>query len=59
MTLSGANAYTGVTNINTGTLVVTNASVLGTTAGNTVVGVSGSLRLNGGITGGKAIDDCW
>ncbi len=36
--LSGANDYTGVTTVTLGTLVVTDPSALGTTAGNTTVG---------------------
>jgi autotransporter-associated beta strand protein len=37
MVLSGANAYTGVTNVNAGTLGIGNNTALGTTAGNTIV----------------------
>ena len=37
LTLSGASTYTGVTNVNAGTLTIANATALGTTNGNTVV----------------------
>jgi autotransporter-associated beta strand protein len=51
--LSGANNYTGVTTVILGTLVVTNPSALGTTAGNTTVGFfagSGTTTGNLGAT---------
>ena len=37
MTLSGANAYTGVTTVNAGTLTASNATALGTVASGTTV----------------------
>jgi autotransporter-associated beta strand protein len=51
--LSGANSYTGVTTVTLGTLVVTDPSALGTTAGNTIVGLfagSGTTTGNLGAT---------
>lgn len=46
--LGGANTYTGVTTVNSGVLLrLTNASALGTIAGNTVVNSGGGLQLNG------------
>jgi autotransporter-associated beta strand protein len=44
--LGGNNTYTGVTTVNGGTLLITSATSLGTTAGNTVVN-GGTLRANG------------
>ena len=46
-TLSGANSYTGATNINAGTLMLGNTSALGTAAGTTIVTSGASLDLNG------------
>jgi fibronectin-binding autotransporter adhesin len=48
--LSGANTYTGNTNVNTGILNIRHAQALGTTAGETVVGAGATLQLQGGIT---------
>lgn len=50
LTLSGANDYTGVTNISAGIVVVSNNQALGTTAGGTTVGATAILRLTPGIT---------
>lgn len=46
-TLSGANTYIGTTAINAGTLIVGNASALGTNAAGTNVQGAGTLDLNG------------
>ncbi|MEO5714703.1 MAG: autotransporter-associated beta strand repeat-containing protein [Luteolibacter sp.] len=49
--LSGSNDFGGVTNINAGTLQISNNTALGTTAGNTIISSSaGTLALSGGIT---------
>ena len=45
--LSGANTYTGPTVVNGGTLIVTNASGLGTTAGGTTVNAGAALTISG------------
>lgn len=53
LVLGGANTYTGATTVNTGTLKITGATALGSTAaGTTVVGgiAGGALQLEGGIT---------
>ena len=47
LTLSGANTFTGQTNVNVGTLKLGNASALGTAAGNTVVSTGAVLDLGG------------
>ncbi len=44
--LNGANSYTGITNINVGTLSITNALGLGTTAGTTVVANGATLNIS-------------
>ena len=56
-TLSGAGSYSGVTTVNSGALVVQNASALGSTAAGTVVNGSATgsaqnarVDLSGGIT---------
>ena len=46
-TLSGANTYTGPTNISAGALKLNNTSALGTTAGGTTVSSGALLDLNG------------
>ncbi|MDW8307839.1 MAG: hypothetical protein RMK20_00545 [Verrucomicrobiales bacterium] len=43
---TGANTYTGVTTVQNGTILLGNASALGTTAGNTVVVSGGAVLLN-------------
>ena len=43
LTFSAANTYDGVTNVNEGVLTVSNATALGTTAGNTVVASGGEV----------------
>lgn len=45
-----ASTYTGTTNINDGTLLITNASALGDTTNGTSVTSGGTLDLSGGIT---------
>ena len=45
LTLTGANTYSGQTNINAGTLSVANASALGT--GNAMVASGGALNIDG------------
>ncbi|MCE9630553.1 MAG: autotransporter-associated beta strand repeat-containing protein [Planctomycetia bacterium] len=53
LTLSAANAYSGATTINLGTVLVNNAGALGTGASITVNGgANGSLRIGSGITAG-------
>jgi autotransporter-associated beta strand protein len=48
LTLNNANTYTGATTINAGTVTVTNATGLGTTAGATTVTATGAaLNING------------
>ncbi len=46
LTLANANTYTGITNINVGTVSITNATGLGTTAGTTVVANGATLNIN-------------
>jgi autotransporter-associated beta strand protein len=52
LTLSGANTYTGATNINAGILSVQSAGALGTAAntGNTTVASGATLQLANGVT---------
>ncbi len=52
LTLSAANTYTGDTNVNTGILVVGNASALGSTAGGTTVASGGRLSIISGVSVG-------
>jgi filamentous hemagglutinin family protein len=54
-TLAGTNTYTGLTTINAGTLSVTNASALGTTASGTTIASTGTLDINGVAIGAEAI----
>ena len=55
LTLSGANTYTGATNINAGTVVASNATALGTTGGATVVANTATLRINNVAIGAEAV----
>lgn len=48
--LTGASAYTGITTVSNGTLVVANPNALGSTSGGTVVISGASLALTNGIT---------
>ena len=50
LTLTGANTYTGITNVNTGTLNIQNSSALGTSANGTVVATGAKLQLQNNIT---------
>jgi fibronectin-binding autotransporter adhesin len=50
--LTGANSYTGATNVNAGILNIQNATALGTTAAGTTVANGATLQLQGGITVG-------
>jgi autotransporter-associated beta strand protein len=49
-TLSGANAYTGTTEVQQGSLNIQNASALGTTAAGTSVANGAQLEVQGAIT---------
>ncbi len=55
LTLSGGNTYTGVTIISRGKLSVAHNDALGSTAGGTRVGLSGTLSLAGNITSAEPI----
>lgn len=59
-TLSGANSYTGVTNVNAGTLAISNAGALGGAGAGTVVANGATLSLigNGATTlfGGEPLN---
>lgn len=46
-TLSGASTYTGVTSVNAGVLVISNADALGTAVAGTTVASGAELRLTG------------
>ncbi|MEY3897312.1 MAG: toxins and related Ca2+-binding domain, partial [Verrucomicrobiota bacterium] len=46
LTLSGANTYTGVTNVNAGFLTIGSTNALGTTAGNTVIASGGQVYMS-------------
>ncbi len=48
-TLSGNNTYSGVTNVNAGTLVAAVNNALGTAAGGTTVAAGATLGFSGGI----------
>jgi autotransporter-associated beta strand protein len=55
LTLDAANTYTGVTTINAGTVSVTNAGGLGTTAGGTLVADGATLNINSVAVGAEAV----
>jgi filamentous hemagglutinin family protein len=55
VTLSQVNTYTGVTAVNAGTLVASNASALGTTAGGTTVASGATLNINNVAIGAENI----
>ncbi len=50
LTMTNANAYTGATTVNAGTLIVGANNALGTTAGGTTVSNGGTLAFQGGVT---------
>jgi autotransporter-associated beta strand protein len=50
LTLTNANTYSGITNVNTGILNIQNNAALGTTAGGTVVAFGVKLQLQNNIT---------
>lgn len=50
LTLTGANTYTGATQINAGVVNIQNNTALGTTAAGTTVASGAQLQLQGGIT---------
>ncbi len=54
-TLSGANTYTGSTNIVNSTLIAANASALGSTAGGTTISTSATLIINGVAIGAESV----
>lgn len=55
-TLSGANSYDGVTNVNAGVLSIMNAQALGTTVGGTVVASGAALEIGGAmVIGAEAL----
>ena len=45
-----SNSYTGMTNVNAGTLRVPSANVLGSTLGGTIISSGGTVELNGSYT---------
>ena len=55
LTLAGAGSYSGKTEVQAGTLRITNASALGTTAGSTTVYGGGQLQLGGVSVAGEAL----
>lgn len=50
LALEGANSYTGLTTINSGTIEVRNNEALGSTVAGTEVNAGGALTLSGGVT---------
>jgi autotransporter-associated beta strand protein len=50
LTLSGANTYTGITNVDAGILNIQNNAALGTSAGGTMVAAGAKLQLENNIT---------
>lgn len=56
-TLGGANSYTGATSITGGTLIVTHATALGSTAAGTTVASGATLAVSGGVAiGAEALN---
>ncbi len=55
LTLSGANAYSGVTSVNAGTLVAGNASALGAAPGGTTVAAGATLNVDNVAIAGESI----
>ena len=55
LTLAGANSYTGATTVSAGTLAVTHAAGLGTTAAGTTVASGATLDLQGVTVGSEAM----
>lgn len=53
VTLTGANTFSGATNVTAGTLNIQNSTGTGTTAGGVSVSAGASLQLQGGITVGN------
>ena len=56
LTLSGPNTYAGLTNINGGTLILGNATALGSTVAGTNVALGATLDLNGQTVGAEALN---
>ena len=50
LTLSSNNTYTGLTNIDVGTIIATHANALGATSAGTVVDSGAALAVSGGLT---------
>jgi autotransporter-associated beta strand protein len=55
LTLNGANTFTGAVSITNGTVILGNASALGTVAGGTTVSGTGVLNLGGQTIGSEAV----
>ncbi|WP_254508744.1 autotransporter-associated beta strand repeat-containing protein [Anatilimnocola floriformis] len=55
VTLSGTNTFSGLTDVQAGTLQISNASALGTTAGATQVASNAQLQLNAVTVTGETI----
>jgi len=55
LTLSGTNNYTGATTVSAGTLVATNATALGTTAGGVSVANGATLSINNVAIGAETL----
>jgi autotransporter-associated beta strand protein len=53
LSLSGANTYTGLTNVSAGALNIQNSTATGTTAGGVTVSSGAALQLQGGISVGS------
>lgn len=55
LTLSGANSYTGATQVNAGTLIAANATALGGTATGTTVASGATLRVSNAAVGNENV----